>query len=142
MSRYLLDTNVLVALIDPDQPFHDAASRWFYADPERAWLTCPITENGTIRIISLPGYPRSQPAHAVFESLRSLTAVGAHEFVPDDVTLLGDAVDPRRLQGSGQVTDTYLALLARAHGAQLATLDRRISTAAVRIPVEVFQIPV
>ncbi|MFV0433823.1 MAG: TA system VapC family ribonuclease toxin [Leucobacter sp.] len=141
VRSYLLDTNVLIALIDPDQPFHVAASEWFYSDLQRQWLTCPITENGTVRIISLPRYPRSQPVHVVFESLRTLTRVGCHQRISDDVSLLGSDVDSHRMRGSGEVTDTYLALLAHAHGAQLATFDRRISTTALRVPAGVYQVP-
>lgn len=141
MSRYLLDINVLIALIDPDQPFHEAANRWFYAESQRCWLTCPITENGTVRIIGLPKYPRSQPVHVALESLRTLTGVGRHEHIADDVSLLGLDVDPRRMRSSGQVTDTYLALLAHAHDARLATFDRRISTAALGVPAAIYQIP-
>ena len=40
--------------------------------------------------------------------------------------------DTTRLLSSGQVTDTYLLGLACAHGGQLASLDRRLVTDAVR----------
>ncbi|QIM15411.1 PIN domain-containing protein [Leucobacter insecticola] len=142
MTRYLLDTNVLIALCDPEQTFHEAASRWFYERGIRGWLTCPITENGTVRILSLAKYPGSQPPQAVLESLRSLLMVGNHEHIPDDVSLLDDNIDPSQISGSGLVTDTYLALLAHYHGAELATFDRRISTAALRVNGRVHQIPV
>ncbi len=33
---------------------------------------------------------------------------------------------------SAQVTDTYLLALAKAHGGQLATFDRKLSIAAVK----------
>lgn len=141
MSRYLLDINALIALLDPDHTFQEAVSHWFYADPRRHWLTCPITENGTIRIIGLPRYPQSQPLRITIEALRSLTSFGHHEHIPDDVSLLGSDIDPRRIHGPGQITDTYLALLAQAHGAALATTDRKLSTRALGSMVEVFQIP-
>lgn len=141
MSKYLLDTNLLIALLDPDHPFHLPASRWFSREARRRWLTCPITENGAARIISLNSYSASRPVHEVVEALRSLTTVGRHEHIPDDASLLGSDIEPRRIRGSGQVTDTYLALLAHKHGAKLATLDRRISTAALKIPAQIEQIP-
>lgn len=140
MNRYLLDTNVLIALLDPAQQFHDAANHWFYGGAMRDWLSCPITENGTVRILSLPKYPGCQPPHVVVESLRTLLAVGQHKHVPDDVSLMDPGIDPRRIAGSAQVTDTYLALLAHRHGAQLATFDRRISAAALSAPAEIHQI--
>lgn len=141
MSRYLLDTNVLIALIDIEQPFHQAVTDWFAADLERNWLTCPITENGSVRILSLPNYPNPQPISETIESLRLLTTLGHHERIPDDVSLLGAGLRANRIRGSGQITDTYLAMLAQAHGAILATLDRRLSVAALRQPAEIFQIP-
>ncbi len=61
-----------------------------------------------------------------------LRALGGHEFWPDDVTLFdSQRVDIARLLDSGQVTDTYLLALARAHGGQLATFDRHLVTDAV-----------
>lgn len=142
MTRYLLDTNVLIALLDPNQQFHEAANRWFYGGAMRDWLSCPITENGTVRIISLEKYPGNRSPHTVVESLRTLLSVGGHEHIPDDVSLLDPGIDPRHIQGSGQVTDVYLALLAHQHGAQLATFDRRVSTAALHVPGKVHQVVV
>lgn len=142
MTRYLLDTNALIALLDSNHPFHPATTQWFFSHPQRHWLTCPITENGTARIISLSSYQWNRPVHEVVEALRTLTAAGTHEHVSDDVSLLGPDIDPHRVGGSGQITDIYLALLAHAHGAALATLDRRITTAALKVPAEIHQIPV
>jgi toxin-antitoxin system PIN domain toxin len=140
MTRYLLDTNVLIALLDARQQFHEAANSWFYGGAMRDWLSCPMTENGTVRILSLPKYPGHQPPHVVIESLRTLIAVGQHEHVSDDVSLLDRGIDPGRIAASAHVTDTYLALLAHRHGAQLATFDRRISAAALTVPAEIHQI--
>lgn len=141
MSKHLLDTNVLIALLDPDQPFHDTTAQWFFADPKREWLTCPITENGTLRILSQKNYPRPRSISAVFETLLSLTGFGHHEHIFDNVSLLDEQESMRHIQGSAQITDTYLLMLARSHGADFATLDRRITPVAVNGAVEVFQIP-
>ncbi len=64
-------------------------------------------------------------------SLDSLTALPGHTRIADDVTLLSPDIDRSRLLSSAQITDTYLAQLAYAHAAQLATFDRRISLAAI-----------
>lgn len=141
MSRYLLDTNVLIALLDPDQQFHAAANRWFYGGAMQNWLSCPITENGTVRIVSLPQYPGERAPGTVLESLGTLLTAGNHERVADDVSLFSPEIEPSRIETSAQVTDLYLALLAFKHSAQLATFDRRISTAALRVPATIFQIP-
>jgi predicted nucleic acid-binding protein len=52
----LLDINVLVALFDADHVHHDFAHDWFTDHHERGWATCPITENGFIRVVSNPKY--------------------------------------------------------------------------------------
>jgi predicted nucleic acid-binding protein len=56
---YLLDVNVLIALIDPSHVGHDAAHGWFANTGFLSWATCPITENGVIRIVGHPKYPNS-----------------------------------------------------------------------------------
>lgn len=131
---YLLDVNVLIALIDPAHIGHDAAHAWFASTGEKSWATCPITENGVLRIIGNPKYPNTvgSPAAAA-PIVKQLRALPGHEFWPDDVSLVGsDLVDPSLITTPAQVTDSYLLVLAVAHGGQLATFDRRMSTKAVR----------
>lgn len=133
MTRFLLDVNVLIALIDPTHVRHDHAHNWFAAQGRKAWATCPLTENGVLRIVGHPRYPTSPgtPA-AVAELLAVLCSVAGHQFWPDDVTPLdAQRFAPSRLLDSGQVTDTYLLALAVAHGGQLATFDRHLVTDAV-----------
>jgi toxin-antitoxin system PIN domain toxin len=130
---YLLDVNVLIALIDPAHVQHDRAHDWFAAQGQQAWATCPLTENGVLRIVGNARYPNSPgtPA-AVAELIAVLCALGGHEFWPDDVTLLDrQHIDSARLLDSRQVTDTYLLALAVAHRGQLATFDRHLVTDAV-----------
>ena len=133
MTRYLLDVNVLIALIDPTHVQHDRAHDWFAAQGKQAWATCPLTENGVLRIVGHARYPNSPgtPA-AVAELVAILRALGGHEFWPDDVTLFDNqSIDSARLLDSGQVTDSYLLALAVAHGGQLATFDRHLVTDAI-----------
>lgn len=134
MTRFLLDINVLIALIDPAHVQHDQAHRWFAARGQKAWATCPITENGLLRIVGHPRYPNSpgSPA-AVAELLAAFTQSPGHAFWSDDVSVLArEQVDASRLLDSAHVTDSYLLALARAHDGQLATFDRRLVTDAVR----------
>ena len=133
MTRFLLDVNVLIALIDPTHVQHDRAHDWFARMGRRAWATCPLTENGVLRIVGNPRYPSSpgNPA-AVAELMTTFLALSGHEFWPDDVSLFNSAcVDTTRLLNSAQITDSYLLALAGAHGGELATLDRHIVIAAV-----------
>lgn len=131
--RYLLDVNVLIALIDPVHIRHHDAHAWFSTTAGRSWATCPLTENGVLRIAGHTHYRNSpgSPA-AVVGALRSLTRLPGHEFWPDDISLLQNKeVQTAYLSNAGQVTDTYLLALARAHGGRLATFDRSLVTNAV-----------
>lgn len=133
MTRFLLDMNVLIALIDPGHVQHDRAHDWFSSKGSKTWATSPLTENGVLRIVGHPRYPNSpgSPA-AVAELLASLRELSGHVFWPDDISLLDrQHLNPARLLESAQVTDSYLLALARAHGGQLATLDQRLVTDAV-----------
>ncbi|MCL4068030.1 PIN domain-containing protein [Pseudomonas sp. GX19020] len=131
---FLLDVNVLIALIDPTHVAHDPAHNWFAATGNKDWATCPITENGVIRILGNPKYPNSpgSPA-AVADIVEKLRALPGHSFWADDLSLVGSGhVDTSKILTSAQLTDTYLLALACAHGGQLATFDRKLSVAAVR----------
>ena len=134
MTRFLLDVNVLIALVDPGHVQHDAAHEWFAQQGHKAWATCPLTENGLLRIVGHARYPNSTgtPA-AVVPLMAALRALPGHAFWPDDISLAdAERIDASRLLSSAQVTDSYLLALACAHGGQLASFDRRLVTAAVR----------
>lgn len=134
MTTYLLDVNVLIALVDPVHVQHDAAHEWFGRVGETSWATCPMTENGLLRIVDHPRYPSSPGAPAaVAEVLAGLRSLPGHLFWPDDISLMdAERIDTQRLLSHGQVTDTYLLALALAHGGQLASFDRRLVVDAVR----------
>lgn len=133
MTRFLLDVNVLIALIDPGHVLHDKAHEWFAAYGQNAWATCPLTQNGVLRIIGHARYPNSPgtPA-AVAELMATFLAHPGHEFWPDDISILDDPrIHASRLLDSAQVTDTYLLALAAAHRGKLATFDRQLVTGTV-----------
>jgi uncharacterized protein len=133
VNRFLLDINVLIALIDPTHVQHDRAHVWFQSHGQNAWATCPLTENGVLRIVGHPRYPNSpgSPA-AVAELLAVFWKLPDHAFWPDDVSLLDRVnVDTTRLLDSAHLADSYLLALARVHDGQLATFDQRLVTDAV-----------
>ena len=133
MTRFLLDINVLIALLDPAHVQHDRAHEWFAAAGRKAWATCPLTENGVVRIVGNTRYPNSPgtPA-AALELLAELCALPGHDFWPDDITLLNaERLARSRLLDFSQVTDSYLLALAKAHGGKLATFDQHLVTDAV-----------
>jgi len=130
---YLLDVNVLIALMDPSNHLHGPAQNWFASTGRKSWSTCPLTENGVVRIIGNPRYPNSPgSARIVAELLKAFVADPGHEFWPDDISLLNDEkFDITRMLNSSQVTDSYLLGLAIAHGGEFATFDRRLIPDAV-----------
>jgi uncharacterized protein len=130
--RALLDVNVLIALLDSDHVHNQRARDWLTTRTTKEWASCPITQNGCIRIMSQPAYPNPLPAAAIIERLTEAARGPMHEFWADDISLLDErVVHPRRVLGPRQVTDLYLLALALRHGGALATFDSRISLAAV-----------
>ena len=130
--RALLDVNVLIALLDEAHIHHAQAMSWLERNIQYGWATCPITQNGCIRIMSQPSYPGALPATVVAERLTEAADNSDHEFWPDDVNLLKEGcLDWSRVLGHRQVTDAYLLALAVRHQGRLVTLDRRISLGVV-----------
>ena len=130
--RALLDVNVLVALLDAGHLHHAEATHWLALHAKLGWASCPLTQNGCLRILSLGSYPNVQPTAVVAERLARAMAAGSHVFWPDSVSLLEPGVLRwDRVLTSRQVTDTYLLALAAAHGGRLVTFDRGISIEAV-----------
>ena len=133
---WLLDVNALIALIDPLHVHHESMHRWFETRHPRDWATCPLVENGFVRVLSQPMYPsgRRSPAEVIgiLESLKSHQA-GVHRTLPDDISLADTAVFAREfLSGPKQVTDSYLLGLARQHGLRLVSFDRSLAWQTVR----------
>jgi toxin-antitoxin system PIN domain toxin len=130
--RSLLDVNVLIALFDADHTLHESALRWFDANAREGWATCPLTQNGFLRVMAQPGYQNPLPVNAVAARLREAAAHPHHEFWADDVTILDErAVDTTRIHGPKQLTDVYLLSLAVSRNGRLVTFDRSLPLAAV-----------
>jgi toxin-antitoxin system PIN domain toxin len=106
---------------------------WFAAHAMAGWASCPITQNGCVRIMSHPGYPNAMPVRTVVDRLGEAAATPFHEFWPDDVSLLDQRVaDASRIHGPRQLTDVYLLALAARHGGRFVTFDAAVPLAAVR----------
>ena len=131
--RALLDVNVLIALLDAGHASHSAALRWFSANAAAGWASCPITQNGCVRILSHPKYPRPHAVHETVHRLREMTVAHVHQFWPDDVSLLDENdTNPTRIHGPRQLTDVYLLALAVKHRGCLVTFDLSIGRDAVQ----------
>lgn len=129
----LLDVNVLVALFDPVHTHHEAAHEWFNPNRQAGWATCPLTENGLVRVISNPSYPgRRTTIRDAIQRLTRFRGSGGHTFWSDSASLCDSLlIRPAHLVGHRQLTDVYLLALAVTHGGRLATFDRSIPLAAV-----------
>ncbi len=131
--RALLDVNVLIALLDAGHVHHSLAMDWLHSQIRHGWASCPLTQNGCIRIMSQPKYPGSLPAAQVADRLAEAANNPKHEFWPADVNMLADGVfDWAKVLGHRQVTDIYLLSLAVHHGGRFVTFDRRIVPDAVK----------
>lgn len=113
----LLDGNVLVALVTSSHVHHLPAQRWF-ASGDQPFATCPITQGTLLRLLMRLGEMSADTAVAV---LAGVTAHPRHRFWPDDLDYAQVAL--RGVLGHRQVTDAYLAALARKHRGHLATFD-------------------
>jgi len=129
--RALLDVNVLIALLDSDHSLHARATDWFRGAAPEGWASCPITQNGCVRIMSHPGYPNAFPIRSVVERLTAATEAEFHEFWPDDASILDSSlIDASRIHGPRQLTDVYLVALAVQHAGRFVTFDTGIPLAA------------
>ena len=131
MTVYLLDVNVLLALSDPMHVHHDAAHHWFSSVGSAEWATCPLTENGFVRISSHPKYPnRPGDGALVLGILRKLCTADGHRFWGEDISLRS-IVQPGAIITHSQITDIFLLGLAVHKGGSLATFDRGIPAKVV-----------
>ncbi|GAA1805452.1 TA system VapC family ribonuclease toxin [Agromyces neolithicus] len=139
---YLLDVNVLIALMSEQHVHHAAAHRWFGG--VTTWATSPITETAFVRLVSNPAVAGGDiPPSEALRLLGQLRAVAGHRFVADASSLATPAIDVIALVGHRQVTDFHLVNLAADNGVVLATFDARLRAALAagdRRHVELIQV--
>ena len=131
--RSLLDVNVLIALLDVDHTSHRSARAWFVEHADDGRASCPLTQNGCVRIMSHPRYTNAHSVSEIVLRLRAATADRTHQFWPDSESLLDERLfDVRRIHGPRQLTDMYLLALAVRNGGRLVTFGASIATGAVQ----------
>lgn len=132
--RALLDVNVIIALLDPDHAFHERAHAWWAANLKRGWASCPLTENGAVRVMSHPNYSAKMqftPADLIGR-LQKFAMQSNHEFWPDKISLRdGEIFSREKFHSSRQLTDLYLLALAVENHGRLVTFDRGIPLSCV-----------
>lgn len=120
MTTFLLDANVLIALVFAEHEHHQVAARW-YQSVERVAL-CPMTEGALVRYAVSLG----DSGETARQAVSRLLAVPSVEFWPDDFSY--GSVDMRHVRGRNQVTDAYLlAMVGRHSGSRLATFDKPLA---------------
>jgi len=134
MARALFDMNVVIALMDASHVFHARAHQWWEQQQSEGWASCPLTENGVIRIMSAPAYSQNAAFSIpqLVKALRSFKERTNHQFWPDDLSFLDSSCfEPGLVLSSRQITDVYLLALAVKNEGCLVTFDQGIPVAAV-----------
>src|SRR5438552_18636736 len=116
---WLLDGNVLVALRVDSHVHHDRVHRWFATLKRDRFATCVLTQGTLLRVHMKTAADTS--AGAAWQAMREVAAHPTHEWWGDPLSSL--KVPHRRLQGSAQVTDAWLAEMARRRKGRVATRD-------------------
>ncbi len=130
--RSLLDVNVLIALLDASHVHHRLVTGWLEQEVRHGWASCPLTQNGCVRIMSQPAYPGALPAGEVAARLAEAAAHPSHQFWPADISLLDATIFQwAHILGHRQTTDAYLLAVAIRRKGRFVTLDWRISIQAV-----------
>lgn len=131
----LLDVNALIALLDPNHVHHEVMHIWFGARKAWTWATCPLTENGLVRVLAQPSYPGGPFApRQTIGMLRSWIANQdkSYEWWADDVSLTDATLfRAEHVVAARQVTDVYLLGMAHRRGGRLVSLDRSLPWAAI-----------
>jgi toxin-antitoxin system PIN domain toxin len=128
LKPFLLDVNVIVALLWRAHVHHFAVRSWFMAQGSDVGIgTCPITQAGAVRIL---GNPKNTSGvgtvSKAVQMLQELLDHASHQFWPIEIPLSVAIDDFGPLAGHQQITDAYLVALAKARGGELATLDRGV----------------
>ena len=131
--RSLLDVNILIALLDTTHIHHILARNWFAENHTLGWASCPITENGCLRIFSQPNYSNSIPVKLALEKLNFARRTPLHVFWPDAISLVDfEIVNIEFIHGPKQLTDIYLLALAVKNSGRLVSFDRKFPLSAVQ----------
>jgi len=124
-SRYLLDVNVVVALLSEIHIHNQLVTAWF-STPGLRFAICAFAESGYLRLVTGPRPGRVDMAEAT-ALLNQLTLHPGYRYLPitaDWQTLCSPFF--ARLYGTNQVTDAYLLGLAVRDGLILVTMDKGI----------------
>lgn len=127
-KKFLLDLNVLMALIDDEHVFYRSAHLWFDSLERVEWGVCPLTEAGLVRLTTNPAVGpvlrTFERANAMLEEIAKWPGYRCWPIVDSWATLT--APFAKRIFGHQQVTDAYLLGLAIKENGVLVTFDKGI----------------
>jgi uncharacterized protein len=128
MNAFLLDVNVLIALMWPAHEGHLKVQHWFKKNSNAGWATCTFTQTAFVRVLSNPAFSRDAvtPLEAIKVLSRTLQHP-SHQFWKEEIGF-ADATRlfQERLAGHRRVTDAYLLGLALHMKGSLVTMGRGI----------------
>jgi uncharacterized protein len=130
-AAWLLDGNVLVALVSSAHVHHGAATQWFTGTNE-PFATCPITQGTLLRLLVQVADATPSTALSV---LTKLVEHPRHRFWPDSLQYTD--VRWSGVLGHRQITDAYLAALTRHHGGRMVTFDSGLAALHADVAVEI-----
>ena len=129
---YLLDVSALIAFGLREHALHARVATWvrtFENRDEVRFASCAIIELGFLRILTqAPSYSFTIAQGKLLLSQLKVTKGLRFSFLADNQGVEDLAL---WVNGPKQITGGHLLGLARAHGAEMATLDERIPGALV-----------
>jgi toxin-antitoxin system PIN domain toxin len=135
-AAWLLDVNALIALISPGHVHHERMHAWFEMHEKEGWATCPLTENGAVRVLAQSILAASP--NCAFDVIRLLSEwkqsqAQFHRFWNDSVSITDEWLfRVEYITKPGLVTDAYLLGLAAKHGARLVSFDKTLPWQAIQ----------
>ena len=130
----MLSSSAVPVMLPPIAPIcpEDSVAIWFDANARFGWASCPLTQNGCLRIMSQPGYGQPQPLAVLISMLRVSVDTGFHAFWSDDISILEESrFQHGHMHSPRQLTDLYLLALSVKNGGRFVTFDLRIPATAV-----------
>jgi len=118
-TTVLLDGNVLVALSVPTHVHHQKAMRWRAQNTATPFATCASTEGTLLRVLISKAVGLT--AGDAWKNLRLIRRLEGHVFWGDELSYAD--VSNRLIIGTAQVTDAWLAELARRKKGKVVTFD-------------------
>jgi uncharacterized protein len=140
MTIWLLDAEVLLALVWPRHEGHRAAHVWFAETGKLGWASNTLTQLGTLRLLTHPAVTKGavSPSEAV-KIVDALTAHPSHDFWPLEempLKVWGDVLG--RIQTRRDWTDAQLLFEAERRDGGVVTFDEGMkSLAGERLPSRV-----